>query len=99
LLATSNSNGKASISTANLDGETNLKNQIAPSLTRKYRADQLMDIKAQIECENPNPDLNGFVGRITVEDPKDESITSSPIRKASRGTLTFQVFLSCNVFF
>ena len=68
LLGTSNSNGKASILTANLDGETNLKDHIAPVLTRKYRSDQLMSIRAQIECENPNPDLNGFVGRMTVGD-------------------------------
>ena len=68
MLGTSNANGKASILTANLDGETNLKDQIAPVLTRKYRADQLMNIRAQIECENPNPDLHGFVGRMTVGD-------------------------------
>ena len=49
LLGTSNSNGKASILTANLDGETNLKDHIAPVLTRKYRSDQLMSIRAQIE--------------------------------------------------
>ena len=75
--------------TANLDGETNLKNQVAPSLTRKHRADQLMNLKAQIECENPNPDLQGFVGRMTVEGLDDHS----PVRTTSTGTLHFQVII------
>ena len=92
LLASSNANGKASVLTANLDGETNLKNQTAPLLTRSYRSDQLMTIKAQIECENPNPDLQGFVGRMTVGGQIDDSVRSSlPTQKASRGTLHFQV--------
>ena len=92
LLASSNANGKASVLTANLDGETNLKNQTAPLLTRSYRSDHLMTIKAQIECENPNPDLQGFVGRMTVGGQIDDSGRSSlPTQKASRGTLHFQV--------
>ena len=92
LLASSNANGKASVLTANLDGETNLKNQTAPLLTRSYRSDHLMTIKAQIECENPNPDLQGFVGRMTVGVQIEDCVRSSlPTQKASRGTLHFQV--------
>ena len=99
LLASSNANGKASVLTANLDGETNLKNQTAPLLTRSYRSDHLMTIKAQIECENPNPDLQGFVGRMTVGGQIDDSGRSSlPTQKASRGTLHFQVRRCLNQF-
>ena len=94
LLATSNSNGKASILTANLDGETNLKNQIAPGLTRTHRADQLLNLKAQIECENPNPDLQGFVGRMTVEGTTDDTIPAHSLRRPSRLTLHAQVIIS-----
>ena len=85
LLGSSNSNGKASVLTANLDGETNLKNQVAPTLTRNSRSDQLMSMRAQIECENPNPDLNGFVGRMTVED-QSEGETSRGWKRATHTT-------------
>ena len=100
LLASSNANGKASVLTANLDGETNLKNQTAPLLTRSYRSDHLMTIKAQIECENPNPDLQGFVGRMTVGGHiNDGGRSSLPTQKASRGTSHFQVLSGFLAFF
>ena len=100
LLASSNANGKASVLTANLDGETNLKNQTAPLLTRSYRSDHLMTIKAQIECENPNPDLQGFVGRMTVGGHiNDGGRSSLPTQKASRGTSHFQVLSRFLAFF
>ena len=92
LLSTSNSNGKASILTANLDGETNLKNQIAPSLTRHFHhsPDKLQYLKAQVECENPNPDLQGFVGRMKVQkETEDDAIMNHSqkghFRTPSRG--------------
>lgn len=69
LLSGSNSNGKATIMTANLDGETNLKTHLAPILTRSLcRPHQLNNLKAQVECENPNADLNRFIGRLTVQE-------------------------------
>ena len=66
LLATSDKKaGKASVMTANLDGETNLKSRYAPASTRSTGGFQdLSELLAQIECENPNPDLNQFIGRI-----------------------------------
>ena len=91
LLGTSNANGKASILTANLDGETNLKNQIASSLTRNYCADELQNLKADIECENPNPDLQGFVGRMKLEQLEKCSLPGQYTRQPSRRTLQLQV--------
>ena len=91
LLGTSNTNGKASILTANLDGETNLKNQIAPSLTRNYCVDELQNLKADIECENPNPDLQGFVGRMEIEQIEKCSLPGQYTRQPSRRTLQLQV--------
>ena len=65
LLSGSNPNGKVTIMTANLDGETNLKTQSAPSLTRGFNQPHLVNnIRAQVECENPCADLSRFVGRL-----------------------------------
>ena len=68
LLCTSNKNGKASVLTANLDGETNLKTRQAPSLTKHLRSHELGALDGMIECENPNSDLSSFVGRMRVKD-------------------------------
>ena len=64
LLATSNKNGRASVMTANLDGETNLKHRFAPALTRQLRSQNINDLVATIECQNPDPDLTTFVGNL-----------------------------------
>lgn len=67
LLATSSPTGKASIMTANLDGETNLKVHNAPKLTRGYQTpDALARLRGVIECENPNADLHRFLGRLKI---------------------------------
>ena len=68
LLATSNKNGRASVMTANLDGETNLKHRFAPSLTRHLKSQNINDLVATIECQNPDPDLTTFVGNLKRTD-------------------------------
>ena len=70
-----------------------MKNQIAPGLTRKHHADQLLNLKAQIECENPNPDLQGFVGRMTVEEITEDNSISHMSRGPSRLTFHPQVVI------
>lgn len=68
LLSSSNPNGKVSIMTANLDGETNLKTHSATHLTRDLTAPhQLFELVAQVDCENPSADLHRFVGRLKVK--------------------------------
>ena len=65
LLATSNTNGKCFVMTANLDGETNLKPLFASKETRDCDSPELLaNLHAQVECQNPNSDLTSFKGRI-----------------------------------
>ncbi|XP_076435562.1 phospholipid-transporting ATPase IF-like [Babylonia areolata] len=65
LLSSSDPQGKCYITTANLDGETNLKTQTCVPETRKYQKDgELEELQALIECEQPVPDLYTFNGRL-----------------------------------
>ena len=42
----------------------------APAATRQLRQPhELQNLQAVIECENPNPDLGRYVGRIKVKEP------------------------------
>ena len=53
--------------TANLDGETSLKTRHSASLTKAARdGKQLTQMFGCIECENPNPKLDSFLGRLTM---------------------------------
>ena len=55
------------IETANLDGETSLKTRHSASLTKQARdGKQLTNMFGCIECENPNPKLDSFLGRLTM---------------------------------
>ena len=74
LLSSSNSNGKVTIMTANLDGESNLKTHSAPLLTRTYtQPDQLTNLKAQVICYSPDSKLDEFQGTLKVK-KNDETI-------------------------
>lgn len=52
--------------TANLDGETSLKTKDASPMT-KDNTDQIKidKIVSCIDCENPNPKLDSFLGRMS----------------------------------
>ena len=51
LLSSSNPNGKVTIMTANLDGETNLKTHSASDLTRQCTQPHLLnELQAQVQC-------------------------------------------------
>ena len=53
LLSSSNPNGKVTIMTANLDGETNLKTHSAPHITRGFtQHHQVNNIRAQVPILN-----------------------------------------------
>ena len=53
--------------TANLDGETSLKTRYSASLTKQAKdVKQLVNMYGCIECENPNPKLDSFLGRLTM---------------------------------
>lgn len=55
LLATSDNKGVAYVNTANLDGESNLKEKVAIEQTKGYMSTaQLSEIRMFIECDQPN---------------------------------------------
>ncbi|XP_020511028.2 phospholipid-transporting ATPase IH isoform X2 [Labrus bergylta] len=67
LLSTSREDGTCFVTTASLDGESSHKTYYAVQDTRAYNTEKEVDsIHATIECEQPQPDLYKFVGRINI---------------------------------
>ncbi|TMS11874.1 putative phospholipid-transporting ATPase IH [Larimichthys crocea] len=67
LLSTSRDEGVCYVTTASLDGESSHKTYFAVQDTKAYNTEQEVDsIHATIECEQPQPDLYKFVGRINI---------------------------------
>jgi hypothetical protein len=59
--------GQCYLETSNLDGETSLKTRVSPNLTRAARTIRTVSaLLGCVECENPNPKLDSFLGRLTV---------------------------------
>ena len=53
--------------TANLDGETSLKTKFASKITQDLKTVEMVSaFTGCIECENPNPKLDSFLGRMFV---------------------------------
>ena len=51
--------------TANLDGETSLKTKFSSKLTQDIKSSEdLLNFVGCIECENPNPKLDSYLGRM-----------------------------------
>lgn len=65
ILLKASDGGKCSITTANLDGETNLKTLSVPRGLPNVEIEKLHTL-GQIECEFPNTDLYSFNGRIEL---------------------------------
>lgn len=65
VLLKSSDNGKCFITTANLDGETNLKTLVIPKGLPDYEISRLHTLGA-IECEQSHTDLYAFNGRIEL---------------------------------
>lgn len=65
LLKSSDENGKCFVTTANLDGETNLKTMMVPKGLPEVPVDKLHTL-GRIECELPRTDLYTFNGRIEL---------------------------------
>ncbi|XP_077462574.1 putative phospholipid-transporting ATPase IF isoform X1 [Stigmatopora argus] len=71
LLSSDRSEGTCHITTASLDGETNLKvckctHYSVAETSICQSVSQLENLLAVVECQQPEPDLYRFVGRITV---------------------------------
>lgn len=93
LLSSSHTDGRCFITTANLDGETNLKTLVCPRLLHNLsQPEQLARLKAQIECEQPTSELYKFSGKIEIfpneENVRDESLQSN--RTSVRSVRTSQ---------
>ena len=91
LLSTSSLQGKCYVMTANLDGETNLKPKLAVQQTRKFiTVSFLKNLSGQIECQNPNPDLFSFSGRIELD--KDLGKETFPVSLENLGLFKYSEF-------
>ncbi|KAM5145743.1 phospholipid-transporting ATPase IG isoform 2-T2 [Mantella aurantiaca] len=67
LLSSSCSDGTCTVTTASLDGESNFKTYHAVRETSTLCTDEAVDgLTATIECEQPQPDLYKFVGRMNI---------------------------------
>uniref|UniRef100_A0A8C9VL80 Phospholipid-transporting ATPase n=1 Tax=Scleropages formosus TaxID=113540 RepID=A0A8C9VL80_SCLFO len=67
LLSSDRAEGTCHITTASLDGETNLKTHFAvPETAVSQTVSKLESLQAVVECQQPEADLYRFVGRITV---------------------------------
>ncbi|TFK15214.1 Phospholipid-transporting ATPase IG [Platysternon megacephalum] len=77
-LASSNDDGICYVTTASLDGESNFKTYYAVRDTTGLRTDDGIDsLTAAIECEQPQPDLYKFVGRINIYRSNQEPVARS----------------------
>ncbi|KAM7542982.1 hypothetical protein Aperf_G00000004967 [Anoplocephala perfoliata] len=69
LLSSSESNGECYVTTASLDGETNLKRFVAVSATKHLDSPEELanQLEGTIICQQPVDDFYKFYGKITVE--------------------------------
>lgn len=71
LLAVCNNDERCYVTTANLDGETNLKSRTCYKIRERFGGiDEVTDSIFTIECESPNPTLYEFNGHLKA--PADE---------------------------
>lgn len=77
-LASSSVDGTCYVTTASLDGESNFKTHYAVRDTTVLCTDEAIDaLTATIECEQPQPDLYKFVGRIIIYRSNQEPVARS----------------------
>ena len=65
VLSSSHDSNQAYVMTANLDGETSLKTKYSSKLTQQMKnIEDISKFVGCVECENPNPKLDTFLGRM-----------------------------------
>uniref|UniRef100_A0A6I8N6V6 Phospholipid-transporting ATPase n=1 Tax=Ornithorhynchus anatinus TaxID=9258 RepID=A0A6I8N6V6_ORNAN len=78
LLSSSSDDGICYVTTASLDGESNFKTHYAVRDTIMLcTTDSIENLRATIECEQPQPDLYKYVGRINIYNEGAETIARS----------------------
>jgi len=77
IIGTSDENGACYVETANLDGETNLKNKEAKlPLQRKYNSvASIAQLTGSVKCDAPNNSLNKWQGVVTAPGCGDLPVT------------------------
>ncbi|XP_073531085.1 phospholipid-transporting ATPase IF isoform X3 [Phyllobates terribilis] len=88
LLSSDRVDGSCHVTTASLDGETNLKTHLAiPESAVLQSVAELDTLKAVIECQQPEADLYRFVGRITLQEHSEDIVRPlGPENLLLRGT-------------
>ena len=74
LLYSTNHDGKCCIETANLDGETNLKERFAPKQTQQFREDEFTSTRIIIRCSPPDAHLYQFDSTLFINDMSSQGI-------------------------
>ncbi|VTJ78726.1 Hypothetical predicted protein [Marmota monax] len=78
LLSSCTTDGTCYVTTASLDGESNCKTHYAVRDTiAMCTAESIDSLRAAIECEQPQPDLYKFVGRINICSNSLEAVARS----------------------
>ncbi|EDL42187.1 Atpase, class VI, type 11C, isoform CRA_a [Mus musculus] len=78
LLSSCTTDGTCYVTTASLDGESNCKTHYAVRDTIALcTAESIDNLRATIECEQPQPDLYRFVGRISIYSNSIEAVARS----------------------
>lgn len=85
LLRTSDPQGKCFITTANLDGESNLKTLLVPRDLPKVDINRIPELGV-IECEHPKTDLYSFNGKILLSGNKQDVLPLSTENVLLRGS-------------
>uniref|UniRef100_G3X013 ATPase phospholipid transporting 11A n=1 Tax=Sarcophilus harrisii TaxID=9305 RepID=G3X013_SARHA len=77
-LSSSREDGTCYVTTASLDGESSHKTYYAVQETKGFQTEEEIDnLHATVECEQPQPDLYKFVGRIHVYQERNEPVVRS----------------------
>ncbi|XP_058978173.1 phospholipid-transporting ATPase IF [Musca domestica] len=85
LIRSSDPHGKCFITTANLDGESNLKTLMVPRDLPMVDVDQLHKLGV-IECESPKTDLYSFNGKIELAGPEGKVLPLTAENVLLRGS-------------
>ncbi|XP_078052193.1 phospholipid-transporting ATPase IF, partial [Augochlora pura] len=76
LLFTSEQGGRCYVTTANLDGETNLKMLVVPKVISKLTPTEIASMEATITCQHPSSDLYHFHGKLEIHGNENENCGS-----------------------
>lgn len=81
LISSSEENGECFITTASLDGETNLKRFLAISATKGLDSPELISkkLKGTITCQQPIDDFYKFFGKIEVTVDESNKVITQPV--------------------